>query len=98
MKSNYQMLLAFEDFKPENKGFINMKEAKQIAEHFHIEERSDVELQNLRDFVVMYYGHKKADKDNTVNALYIMDKMSAIVYVIDEAKQRFNPLIFFNNI
>lgn len=34
----------------------------------------------------MYYGHKKADKDNTVNALYIMDKMSAIVYVIDEAK------------
>lgn len=85
MKSNYQMLLAFKDFKPENRGFINVKEAKQITEHFHIEERSDVELQNLRDFVVMYYT-MKLDRKDTDNYLTQMDIMSAVTYVIDEAK------------
>lgn len=85
MESNYQMLLAFKDFKPKKFGFINVKEAKQIVKHFHIEERSDVELQNLRDFIVMYYT-MKIDKKDMDNYLTQMDIMSAITYVIDEAK------------
>lgn len=98
MKTNYQMLLDFEPFKFRKWGFINKNETEIIKKNFKIEERTDIELQNLRDFVVMYYTMKeKADiafndslkeKDkNLDNTLFeLMNKMSAIVAVIDEEK------------
>lgn len=98
MKSNYQMLLDFEPFKFQKWGFINKNETEIVKKNFKIEERTDIELQNLRDFVVMYYTMKEKEdiafndslkeKDkNLDNTLFeLMDKMSAIVAVIDEEK------------
>ena len=84
MKSNYQMLLTFKDFKPQNRGFVSGEEVETIEKHFCIKERTDVELQNLRDFVVMYYTMKMERK----NADYFnqMDIMSAITFIIDSEK------------
>lgn len=98
MKSNYQMLLDFEPFKFQKWGFINKNETEIVKKNFKIEERTDIELQNLRDFVVMYYTMKEKEDiafndslkekdrklDNT--SFELMDKMSAIVAVIDEEK------------
>lgn len=98
MKSNYQMLLDFESFKFQKWGFINKNETEIVKKNFKIEERTDIELQNLRDFVVMYYTMKEKEdiafndslkeKDRKLdNTLFeLMDKMSAIVAVIDEEK------------
>ena len=89
MDTNYKMLRTF-DFHPENYGVCTGEEVKQIEEHFKIKERSDVELQNLRDFVVMYYhdlAHQKlVDEDRNTEYLKIMDTMSAVTGVIDEDK------------
>lgn len=98
MKTNYQMLLDFESFKFRKWGFINKNETEIVKKNFKIEERTDIELQNLRDFVVMYYTMKEKEdiafndslkeKDkNLDNTLFeLMNKMSAIVAVIDEEK------------
>lgn len=97
--TNYQMLLDFEPFKFQKWGFINKNEIEIVKKIFKIEERTDIELQNLRDFVVMYYTMKEKEDiafndslkekwgkklDDTLFEL--MDKMSAIVAVIDEEK------------
>jgi hypothetical protein len=84
MKTNYQMIISFKDFQPANRGWISGDESALIRKHFEITERTNVELQNLRDFIVIYYGmevEKHHDK-----ALEIMDKMSAITAIIDDEK------------
>lgn len=81
MESNYQMLLGIKDWKPQRHMIISEEEAQYIVSHFQIKERSDIELQNLRDFVVMYYSTQERTFDE-------MDKMSAITHMIDEEKMR----------
>ena len=88
MKTNFHMLRSFE-YNPENYGFCTEEEVKQIEDHFCLKERSDVELQNLRDFVVMYYSERteRARKeDDDTNYLKLWDTMSAITGVIDQHK------------
>lgn len=87
MESNYQMLRTFE-YHPEARGMCNSKEFKMIEDHFKITSRSDVELQNLRDFVVMFYSMKLDGKRNedTETYLRLCDEMSAITGVIDSNK------------
>ena len=82
------MLRSFE-FNPKNMGVCTGEEVRQIEDHFCLEERSDVELQNLRDFVVMYYSERteRARKeDDDKNYLKLWDTMSAITGVIDQHK------------
>ena len=90
MKTNFHMLREFE-YHPEHFGWCNAKEVENIVEHFQLKERSDVELQNLRDFVVMYYTcvaeRPKLDGDSQ-HVLELQDTMSAITGVIDEEKFR----------
>lgn len=97
MKTNYQMLLDFEPFKFQNRGWISESETALIKKNFKIAERTDVDLQNLRDFVVMFYATKvkeemtfndslKEKDKKPDNTFELMDKMSAIVAVIDEEK------------
>lgn len=85
MKSNYQMLLGIKDWKPQTHMIISEDEANFIISHFKIKKRSDIELQNLRDFIVLYYS---AHVKNIDGEVYMdeMDKMSAITYVIDDEK------------
>ena len=85
MKSNYQMLVEIKDWKPQEHMIISEDEANFIISHFKIKERSDIELQNLRDFVVLYYS-TQVKKTDSVVYMDEMDKMSAITYIIDDEK------------
>lgn len=84
MKSNYQMLLSIKEWKPKYFGFLLADEVKYLRDVFEIADRTDNELQNLRDFVVMYYSLKfyTDKKDKLSNN----DVMSAICGVIDGEK------------
>lgn len=83
MDTNYHMLRLFE-WHPQQYGICTAQEAKLIEDHFRIKERSAIELQNLRDFVVMYYatriGQSNSDEER--------DALSAITYIIDDEKMR----------
>ena len=84
MKSNYQMLLSIKKWKPRHFGFLLADEVKYLKDTFKISDRTDVELQNLRDFVVMYYSLKfYTDKKGKISN---NDIMSAICGVIDGEK------------
>ena len=90
MDTNFQMLRSFK-YEPESFGFCTPEEVRQIKDHFKIKERSDVELQNLRDFVVMYYDHledKLMADDKYTHDEYrrLYDTMSAVTGVIDNEK------------
>ena len=85
MKTNYQMLMELKEFKPYRQGILNNTEVTMLKAVLRLDERSDVELQNLRDFVVMYYSMKIEDatpKDRITQ----MDIMSGICGVIDNEK------------
>ena len=79
-RSNFQMLREFKDFTPQRRGILNGEEVEKIREYFQIKERSNIDLQNLRDFVVMFYSH------DTRNDFKKADIMSGIVGVIDQEK------------
>lgn len=78
-KTNFHMLREL-NFKAESFGVLSGKEVEYLKNYFQLEERSDVELQNLRDFVVMYFAGKTRDDF----AMY--DLMSGIIGVIDQVK------------
>lgn len=87
-KTNYQMVKSY-DHNPENWGLLNEDEIKKIEQHFQIKERNDIELQNLRDFVAMYYQEEEHEllMDNKhTEYLRKVDTLSAITGVIDQEK------------
>lgn len=80
-KTNYHMLREFDkEFKPKRFGILSGEEVKKVMDFFQIKERTNIDLQNLRDMVVMYYALKK---DKTMDQ---SDVMSGIVCVIDNEK------------
>lgn len=90
MLSNFQMVKSFK-YNPEHEGFCTEGEVKLIKEHFEIDKRSNIELQNLRDFVVLLYSqieNKLLANDNYSHDEYrkVIDTMSAITGVIDNCK------------
>ncbi len=91
MKSNYQMLREFKDFKPQLYGILSKAEMNIIREHFEIGKRSEIDLCNLRDFVVLYYenlGHDELVNNRYKEFRKLQDVMSGIVGVIDNEKVR----------
>jgi len=87
MDTNFHMVRSFK-YNPEHFGICNGDEVRQIEDHFKLNERSDVELQNLRDFVVLYYSEQthKLREENNDDFMKVCDTMSAITGVIDEHK------------
>ena len=81
-KTNFHMLREFK-MKPKHFGVLNSDEVKQIRNHFQIEERTNIDLQNFRDFVVMYYS--RITNDDIVD-MERHDLMSGITGVIDDEK------------
>ena len=79
--TNFQMTRELKDWYPKHFGFINGDEVEKIKRTFQIDERDEINLRNLRDFVVMFYSREKDDTKQTIKN---MDKMSAIVSVIDD--------------
>lgn len=84
MKSNFMALRELlEKYNPEERGVLMPHEVKLIKETLQIEMMKEkVDLQNLRDFVVIFLGHKDDMKS--------WDQMSAITHIIDnEMMERF---------
>lgn len=81
MKTNYLMLRdLMEVYKPKRRGFYTNEEVQLIANTLHLDEMKDeIQLRNLRDFVVLFFSLESQDKPNFEN----MDKMSAITCIID---------------
>lgn len=87
-----------EKYAPKVRGIVSGEEAKAIYEVLEIDKRNNIELQNIRDMVVMIYGQwfdksrdqYLEDKKNGVQAVdksaEYLDAMSAIICVIDYEK------------
>ena len=87
MTTNFQMIKELDGkYTPEKRGVVRMKEIYLINEVLCLDEMDILQLRNLRDFVVMYFG-KQADQyeaEHDTTAMFAaMDKMSAITAVID---------------
>lgn len=55
MRTNFQMVREFADYMPAESGITSRAEIMKITEHFTLDTMTKLELQNLRDFVVLYY-------------------------------------------
>lgn len=87
-----------EKYTPKVRGIVSGEEAKTICEVLEIDKRNNIELQNIRDMVVMIYGQMwfdtrdqyLEDKKKGVQAVdksaEYLDAMSAIACVIDQEK------------
>lgn len=73
------MVSDFSDYMPEDMHVTSREEIQRIAEHFGLAEMTALELQNLRDFVVLYYTSNDKLSDKSV-AMY------SITAVIDHYK------------
>lgn len=84
-RTNYQLLNELlNDFNPEQEGILSLKEQTQVIQVLQLSDASEIELRNMRDFVVIYMGNQfESHKDNYEVGRKIMDKMSGITYVID---------------
>lgn len=78
MNTNYQMLKELNKvYTPKEWGVCTAEEVELIRNTLHIREMDILQLRNLRDFTVVYFGHQEpAVRED-------LDKMSAITYIID---------------
>ena len=83
-KTNYLMIMDLEDWYPASHGWITNEESNKIRNTLHIDELDNLALQNLRDFVVLYFSTK--EEEGKSKLWDEMDKMSAITAVIDAEK------------
>ena len=87
-----------EKYAPKVRGIVSGEEAKIIYEVLEIDKRNNIELQNIRDMVVMIYGQwfdksrdqyledKKKGAQAVDKSAEYLDAMSAIICVIDYEK------------
>lgn len=80
-ETNYQLLNKVRYFKPEDSMFTSEKEINYITEKLQLNEMSELQLRNLRDFIVASLsidvfrdGHNSKDR---------MDTMLSITSIID---------------
>lgn len=87
-RTNFQMIVDFKEFTPADSMFTSREEMDQIASNFELAGRSGLELQNLRDFVVLMY--RSWMQDSRQNDMELFDKqmaaMQSITAVIDYYK------------
>ncbi len=84
MKTNMEMIMELDEvYTPETKRVVNIKEIHLINEKLCLGSMDELQLQNLRDMVVMWYSSKIDSFDDFNLKLDIMDKLSAITNVID---------------
>lgn len=76
-------------FRPARPGVISPDEIKLVRDKLELDARTDIELQNARDMTVLLYG-QAAQKCGAAGQLPldVMDRMSAVVGVIDEEKSK----------
>lgn len=78
------------EYTPARRGIVSDTEAEQIKAALEIKSRNDIELQNVRDMVVILYGRwsetARAKEGCVQETMELMDAMSAICCVIDQEK------------
>lgn len=83
MKTNFQNLRELDkQYTPQVRGVINPVEICMVKRILDMDTMTEIELRNLRDFVVMFYSKHK-DIEDMDTMLKRIDKMSAITAVID---------------
>jgi len=76
-------------YTPASRGYVTAAEIETISHILELDDRSDIELQNIRDMCVMLYSdaieRRRAEHD-VPGTTSEMDAMSAICTVIDQKK------------
>lgn len=85
-------------YHPKNEGFVSGAEGDLIRKELELKERTNIELNNIRDMAVMFFGilgdaaqAKAQSKDLVAGGVLgdyfeLRDKLSAIVCIIDNEK------------
>ena len=89
-KTDYHAIMELkESYTPTQRGIVTTDEVKMIRKVLELDQRNNIELQNIRDTTVMLYSQwsdSQRQKDNIPTAMQMMDAMSAITHVIDMEK------------
>lgn len=91
MKTNFQMIMDIREYRPETRGFTSISEIKMLMNHFGLDKMSLLELQNLRDMVVLMFREWMQDdrsKGEIDEMMSKSDAMQSITGVIDHFKMR----------
>lgn len=78
-------------YKPATRGVVTANETDVIRQKLDIPNRTDVELQNVRDMSVMLYSQWAQAAEGahrTTECMELMDAMSAITAVVDAEKSK----------
>lgn len=89
MKTNFQMIMDIRDYCPEHEGITSMREIKMLNKHFDLDKMSQLDLQNLRDMVVLVYSNwmqNERSKGEMDKFFKLSDAMQSITCVIDHFK------------
>ena len=89
MRTNFQMIVDFKDYAPQERGITSLAEIRRIQEHFCLSEMDVIALQNLRDMVVLIYSNWRTDARNNADwdeLDRLGDAMYSIASVIDIVK------------
>lgn len=90
-KTDYRAIRELKEvYKPVQRGIVSGAETEQINAVLEIKSRNSIELQNVRDMVVMLYSRwseaARAKENCVQETMELMDAMSAICCVIDQEK------------
>lgn len=91
-KTDYHLISDLKSrYTPAQQGIVTAAEVEVILETLEIGSRNNIELQNVRDMLVMMYGRwtdSQQQKDDASAVMELMDAMSAITHVIDMEKSK----------
>ena len=85
------MIMDVREYRPETRGFTSISEIKMLMNHFGLDKMSLLELQNLRDMVVLMFREWMQDdrsKGDVDEMMKKSDAMQSITAVIDNFKMR----------
>ena len=68
------MVVDFKDYMPARRGFTSYEEMDRISSHFGLANMTVLELQNLRDFVVLFYS-----QDDMLDKFQAMLSITAVI-------------------
>lgn len=84
----HQVMELKDKYKPAARGVVSQAEASLIGSTLELGQRTDIELQNIRDVAVMLYGQFANSSKDPMKIMELMDAMSGIAGVIDSEKSR----------
>lgn len=88
-RTNFQMIYSFKEYAPAQRGFTSSEEIAEIADHFDLDKMSVLDMQNLRDMVVLLYrewSRSARENSNWDEFDRLTDAMQSITTVIDHYK------------